>query len=72
MDDPARFLKFESAVILTEELHQSLTRHPHALHFILCLLQILLSHLVRDIFPHPVYLDPFINLRAWLVCQPFN
>lgn len=48
MNDPTGFFKFESAVILTEELHQSLTRHPHALHLVLCLLQMLLSHLVTD------------------------
>lgn len=48
MEDPASLLQFESAVILTEELHQSLTRHPHALYLILCLLQTLLSHLHKN------------------------
>lgn len=86
MDDPAGFFKFESAVILTEELHQSLTRHPHALYLVLCLLQMLHSHLITDIknlvsqfsCTYSMYalwrLIQWIKLwtRAWLVCQPFD
>lgn len=45
MEDPAGLLQFECAVVLTEELHHRLTRHPHTLHLVLCLLQTLLGHL---------------------------